>query len=206
MSTKHVIFEHTESTFRFVHLDKDWSATVASHALASKTFLPEHTEALASVLNFLEANEAAAADTPAQPAYALVAVDERERVELPENLHAVLKQVVEAMYQGRAVTVVPQTMTLTTQQAADLLGVSRPTVVRLINDNEIAAERVGNRHRLLLDDVLSYREARRARQYDAIAATSVDIVANDDPELIKEQLREARRAVAARRKSARAAH
>ncbi|HUO38419.1 MAG TPA: helix-turn-helix domain-containing protein [Mycobacterium sp.] len=47
-------------------------------------------------------------------------------------------------------------MTLTTQQAADLLGVSRPTVVRLIKSGELAAERIGNRHRLVLDDVLSY--------------------------------------------------
>jgi excisionase family DNA binding protein len=43
------------------------------------------------------------------------------------------------------------------------LDVSRPTVVRLINDNVLPAERIGNRHRLLLDDVLSYRDERRKR-------------------------------------------
>ena len=95
-------------------------------------------------------------------------------------------------------TIAPQTMTLTTQQTADLLGVSRPTVVRLINDNVLPAERIGNRHRLLLDDVLSYREERRKRQYDALTATA-DIDRDDDPETIRKQLREARRAVAARR-------
>lgn len=68
---------------------------------------------------------------------------------------------VAALHAGKAVTIAPQSMTLTTQQAADLLGVSRPTVVRLIKSGELAAERIGNRHRLVLDDVLAYREARR---------------------------------------------
>lgn len=175
-----------------------------TQALASETFLPEHAEQLAPVLSFLQAHERSAGST-AQPSYALVGVDEHDRIELPENLHQVLKRVVEAMSQGRAVTVAPQSMTLTTQQAADLLGVSRPTIVRLINDEQIAAERVGNRHRLLLDDVLAYRDARRTRQYDAIAATSVPIDVEDDPEVIRRQLREARKAVAARRKAAKKA-
>jgi excisionase family DNA binding protein len=105
---------------------------------------------------------------------------------------------VAALHAGKAVTIALQTMTLTTQQTADLLGVSRPTVVRLINDNVLPAERIGTRHRLLLDDVLSYREERRKRQYDALAATA-DIDRDDDPETIRKQLREARRTVAARR-------
>jgi len=42
-----------------------------------------------------------------------------------------------------------------------LLGVSRRTVVRLINDDVLPAERIDNRHRLLLDDVLSYREQQK---------------------------------------------
>ena len=45
-----------------------------------------------------------------------------------------------------------------TQQAADILGVSRPTVVCLIDDGELPADRVGNRRRLLLKNVLDYRE------------------------------------------------
>ena len=84
-------------------------------------------------------------------------------------------------------------MKLTTQQAADLLGVSRPTVVRLITDGTLPAERIGNRHRLLLDDVLAYREERRNRQYEALAATAVDIDAEDDLEVLRQRLREARR-------------
>ncbi|MCW2649850.1 MAG: excisionase [Mycobacterium sp.] len=72
-----------------------------------------------------------------------------------------------ALHAGKAVTIAPRSMTLTTQRAADLLGVSRPTVVCLINDGELAAERVGNRHRLVLDDVLAY-----GRPADSASTTS----------------------------------
>ena len=90
---------------------------------------------------------------------------------------------------------VPQTTKLT-PKAADLLSVSRPTVVRLINDRLLPAERIGNRHRMLLDDVLAYRDERRIGQFEALAATAVDVDSDDDPETIRQQLRAARRVVA----------
>lgn len=125
----------------------------------------------------------------------LVGIGEHDRIELPRSVHRALTKVVAALRAGKAVTIAPQTMKLTTQQAADLLGVSRPTVVRLITDGTLPAERIGNRHRLLLDDVLAYREQRRNRQYEALAATAVDIDAEDDREVVRQRLREARRAV-----------
>ncbi|ORW78084.1 hypothetical protein AWC22_20210 [Mycobacterium riyadhense] len=108
---------------------------------------------------------------------------------------------VAALYAGKAVTIAPQAMKLTTQEAADLLGVSRPTVVRLITDGVLPAERIGNRHRLLLDDVLAYRDQRRNRQYEALAATAVDVDTEGDLEAIRQQLREARRVAAQRRRA-----
>jgi excisionase family DNA binding protein len=175
-------------------------SAVGADAVETATFLPDHPEELAPVVGFLAAHERRHG-TAASPSYALVGTDEHDRIELPEAIHQALTKVVAALHAGKAVTIAPQTMTLTTQQAADLLGVSRPTVVRLINDNALPAERIGNRHRLLLDDVLSYREERRKRQYDALATTA-DIDSTDDPETIRKQLREARRAVAARRNKA----
>ena len=173
---------------------------VGAEAVETATFLPDHPKELAPVVGFLAAHERRHGSA-ASPSYALVGINEHDRIELPEAIHQALTKVVAALHAGKAVTIAPQSMTLTTQQAADLLGVSRPTVVRLINDNVLPAERIGNRHRLLLDDVLSYREERRKRQYNALAATA-DIDSNDDPETIRKQLREARRAVAARRSKA----
>lgn len=174
---------------------------MTTDAVETATFLPEHSEDLAPVVGFLASHERLRGAV-ASPSYALVGVDEHDRVELPQLVHQALTKVVAALHAGKAVTIAPQTMKLTTQQTADLLGVSRPTVVRLINDGVLPAERIGNRHRLLLDDVLAYRNERRSRQYEALAATAVDIDSDDDPEQIRQQLREARRIVAESRRAA----
>jgi len=171
---------------------------VSAEAVEAATFVPEEPGELALVVGFLAAHERLRG-AAASPSYALVGLDEHDRIELPASVHQALTKVVAALHAGKAVTIAPQTMKLTTQQAADLLGVSRPTVVRLITNGVLPAERIGNRHRLLLDDVLAYRDERRNRQYEALAATAVDIDSDDDPETIRQQLRKARRAVAERR-------
>lgn len=173
---------------------------VSAEGVETATFIPEDPEELAAVVGFLATHERLRG-TVASPSYALVGVDEHDRIELPESVHRALAKVVAALHAGKAVTIAPQTMKLTTQQAADLLGVSRPTVVRLITDGVLPAERIGNRHRLLLDDVLAYRDERRTRQYEAIAATAVDVDSDDDHETIRQQLRETRRVVAERRRA-----
>lgn len=70
--------------------------------------------------------------------------------------------VARAVTQGHSadVTVLPKQ--ITTGQAADLLGVSRPTVVQLIERGELPATRVGSRRRLATADVLAFREARQS--------------------------------------------
>lgn len=173
---------------------------MSTEAAEAATFIPEDPDELASVVAFLATHEHLRG-TVASPSYALVGIGEHDRIELPRSVHQALTKVVAALHAGKAVTIAPQTMKLTTQQTADLLGVSRPTVVRLITDGTLPAERIGNRRRLLLDNVLAYREQRRNRQYEALAATAVDIDADDDPEVIRKQLREARRAVAGRRRA-----
>lgn len=171
-----------------------------AEAAEAITFIPEDPDQLATVVGFLASHERVRG-TVASPSYALVGVDEHDRIELPRSVHQALTKVVAALHAGKAVTIAPQTMKLTTQQAADLLGVSRPTVVRLITDGTLPAERIGNRHRLLLDNVLAYREQRRNRQYEALAAATVDIDAGDDPDVVRQRLREARRVVAERRRA-----
>jgi len=114
------------------------------------------------------------------PRYYLVGADPDDRTEVPAPVYQLLQQVVGAMRLGQAVTIQPQSRVLTTQQAADLLGISRPTLVKLLDAGEIPFERVGTAHRrVALGDVLAYAERRRQEQYEAIAATGVE----DDEDL-----------------------
>lgn len=167
-------------------------------ALRQETYLPDAGGRVARIHDFLEAHERAGRTTP-EPRYFLAGAVPGDQVELPEEIYRVIRQVVEALQQGLAVTVAPLTLTLTTQQAADLLGISRPTVIKLLDEGKIPFERTGTHRRIRLHDLLEYRDQRRAEQYAFLEATGVGLD-EEDLETALERLREARRAVAARRK------
>lgn len=95
--------------------------------------------------------------------------------ELPHSVYELLVEVVHHLAQGHAVSVLPYHAQLTTQQAADLLGVSRPHLVKLLGKGAIPYERPGKHRRLKLEDVLTYqaRQAEERRQtLDELAAES----------------------------------
>ncbi len=88
-------------------------------------------------------------------------------VPIPRELRDVLLQVAQALMAGMGVNVAPLNATLTTQEAADYLGVSRPTVVRLLDAGEIPMSRPGRHRYVRLVDLIDYAE--RARQTRAVA-------------------------------------
>jgi excisionase family DNA binding protein len=93
-------------------------------------------------------------------------------VEIPAAAAALLLRVLNQMAQGHAVTVLPSDTELTTQKAADILGVSRPFVVKEIKENRLPARNVGTRRRITLGDVLAYKkrsDANRQRALDDLA-------------------------------------
>ncbi len=99
------------------------------------------------------------------------------RLELPAEAYRVLREVLEAMANGLAITIVPQHTMLTTQEAADLLGISRPTLVKLLQGGEIAYEQRGRHRRLLLTDVLDYQcraRSERKAHLDALVDEAGD--------------------------------
>ncbi|MFV0496219.1 helix-turn-helix domain-containing protein [Mycobacterium sp.] len=89
-----------------------------------------------------------------------------EQIPLPIEVYDVLVRVVTAMGRQQAVTLAPIEQRLTTQQAADLLGISRPTLIKLIDKEELPCEKPsGSRHRrVLLSDVLDYQNRRSAKR------------------------------------------
>ena len=103
----------------------------------------------------------AALETARRPA--LVAGDGR-RIELPDELFEILHDVVVALSRGLAITIAPRHTIMGTGEAAALLGISRPTLVRLLEAGEIPFDQPGRHRRIRLDDLLAYHErSRRTR-------------------------------------------
>lgn len=85
---------------------------------------------------------------------------EGNRTELPKPLYKMLIHIVEQMKQGRAVIMMPEDETLTTQAAANFLGVSRQHFVDLLEDDEIPYHKVGSHRRVYFRDLKDYSNKR----------------------------------------------
>jgi excisionase family DNA binding protein len=97
----------------------------------------------------------------------LVAPDGQE-VALDPGVYEILDHVLEQLKDGKAVRVISYGKDLTTQQAADILNISRQYLIRLLDRNEIPYTRVGSHRRLRVDDVLAYRRRRSAVRHEAL--------------------------------------
>lgn len=87
-----------------------------------------------------------------------------DRQEVPSDVYKMLVYIVEALSAGQGITVMPTNAQLTTQQAADHLGMSRPTLVKLLECGEIPFTRIGRHRRVLFEDLIKYeRNAHIAR-------------------------------------------
>ena len=125
-----------------------------------------------------------------------------QTVPLPEEIFHVLVSIVDAMRVGKAITVAPVDQMLTTQEAADFLGVSRPTLVKLLENGRLRFERVaGGRHRRVrLDDVIRYQEGKRRESRETLSALTAEAselgLYDIEADAYAEALRQARRDLA----------
>lgn len=101
---------------------------------------------------------------------AFLVSDERDRIKIPPSVHKILLKVVQEMASGNAIAVVPVHHELTTQEAAELLNVSRPHVVKLLEEGAIPYHLVGTHRRVRFDDLISYRERRSERRKEILTA------------------------------------
>ena len=83
-----------------------------------------------------------------------------ESITLPGSVFHVLERVVEVMARGDSITVVPVGREMTTQQAADLLNVSRQYLVRLLDEGRIPFRMTGKHRRVRIEDVLAFKDTR----------------------------------------------
>jgi excisionase family DNA binding protein len=141
-----------------------------SSTLRERTVLPPENPA--DLVRF--ARGLADAEAPAQ---AKLVSPDGSQLDIPAELYELLRDVVGALSQGMAISIAPHNTMLTTQEAADLLNISRPTLVRLLTDGEIPHSLRGRHRRVLLRDILDYSErtrTERRRALDQMAADAED--------------------------------
>jgi len=100
-------------------------------------------------------------------------------IELPAGAVAVLMEVLEAMAAGRGVTLIPENAELTTVEAASILNVSRPYLIKLLDEKVIPHRLVGKHRRILIDDVMAYKERIDAAREDVLAQLTAEAQEND---------------------------
>lgn len=91
---------------------------------------------------------------------ATIKIPGHEPMPLTSELADILIKVADQLSRGRAVFVAPCDTRLTTQEAADILGMSRPTFVKLLESGRIPYEKIGRHRRVQLKDVKEYEHSR----------------------------------------------
>lgn len=100
---------------------------------------------------------------------ALVAAN-GDRLELPRVVYLLLKDIARNLQLGRAIVLVPENQQLTTQRAADLLGVSRPHLVKLLEAGDLPYHKAGSHRRIYLKDLAAYQRRRDAERKAALSS------------------------------------
>jgi excisionase family DNA binding protein len=91
-----------------------------------------------------------------------------ETLKLPVPAVRLLLRILEEMARGNAVTLIPLHAELTTQEAADMLNISRPTLIQFLDEKKIKFRRIGTHRRIPFEAVMEYKRKMRAERQKAI--------------------------------------
>jgi len=136
-------------------------------ARKAQTYLPE-ADAREEILDFAELMRELEVFLAQNSSKAALVDPEGKARPIPDEIFRILDQVTNALAAGEGITIVPQGMTMTTQQAADFLGISRPTLVRLLEAGDIPFDKPGRHRRVRLEDLVAYQANFRAERRAAL--------------------------------------
>lgn len=100
----------------------------------------------------------------------------QERIKIPLSALKFLGEILKAMSQGKPFSLVPVATEVTTQKAAEILGCSRPHLVKLLEDGQIEYTKVGKHRRVKFEDVMNYKMSMKKIQKQNI----IDIMKSDE--------------------------
>ena len=106
----------------------------------------------------------------------IILADHPEPIELPRHAFELLIDILRFTGKGKAVTVVPETAEMTTQAAANYLGCSRPHLVKLLENGEIAYHKIGRHRRISFSDLAAYKQRTQKHQRALLG----DMMADDE--------------------------
>ena len=100
----------------------------------------------------------------------------KEKIKIPLKALRLLGKILKAMSQGNAISIVPLAAEMTTQKAAEVLGCSRPHLVKLLEEGNIPFTNVGRHRRIKFEDVIKYKDSMKKEQKQLI----IDIMNADE--------------------------
>lgn len=87
---------------------------------------------------------------------------------LPAKLFGVLQTILDLMAKGKAFSLIPANAELTTQEAADMLNVSRPYIVKLLKEGALSYKEVGTHRRILLEDLITFSKEMKKKRKEGL--------------------------------------
>lgn len=87
-----------------------------------------------------------------------------DKIKIPFRALQLLGDILKAMSEGKPISIVPVATEITTQKAAEMLGCSRPHLVKLLENGEIEYTKVGKHRRIMLEDIITYRHKMKEQQ------------------------------------------
>ena len=133
-------------------------------AVLDETFVPtdEETERAKKFSRILAREFASAESVKIQRE------DSDESIEIPRQVFNVLMRLLSVMSEGKAFSLIPMDKELTTQQAADILNVSRPYLNKILDLGEIAHRKVGRNRRIKFSDLMEYKKSQEQKSKAAL--------------------------------------
>ena len=92
----------------------------------------------------------------------------QDKIKVPLKALKFLAKILKVISQGKPISIVPIETEMTTQAAAELLGCSRPHLVKLLEKGEIDFTKIGKHRRVKYEDIVAYKKKRKAEQKEML--------------------------------------